>query len=450
MRKFYKETRLIISVLVLIVILGIGYAFLGANLKINGVANIPSSSWNVRFKANSISVTTGSVAVDTSNNEQAATIDNDITVSYRVRLALPGDFYEFKVKVENTGSIDAMIDSISSKLGNTEITTGTLPSYLNYTVTYSDGVPIASHHLLASNSEEEIKVRIEFKKDIEANQLPGTDATLNLNFQIDYVQADSSAITPPHPVSFSTDDWSTIITVAQNGNTSVYTVGSTKSVTLNIDLDEDGTPEDHTYTLRIANNSTPAECSSEGFSQTACGFVLEFADIITIHQMNPFYDNGTIGTGNVGGWASSEMRTYINSDIYNALPAVLKNAIIDTTVVSGHGPKDTTNFTSTDKLYLLSTHEVWEDVDGNTSSGIDYMDTAYNNTRQLDYYRDLNITTSSYAGAKKQNNGSDDFWWLRSALSYDQYAFLFIYNHGNWDRTNSNGTNGVAPAFRIA
>ena len=45
----------------MLVIISIGYAALGANLKINGVADIPSASWNVRFKENSINVTSGSV-----------------------------------------------------------------------------------------------------------------------------------------------------------------------------------------------------------------------------------------------------------------------------------------------------------------------------------------------------------------------------------------------------
>ena len=59
-----------------------------------------------------------------------------------------------------------------------------------------------------------------------------------------------------------------------------------KPVTLNIDLDNDGTPEEHTYDLRIANKSTPTECSTQGFSQTACGFVLEFVQSVTTHAVN--------------------------------------------------------------------------------------------------------------------------------------------------------------------
>ena len=240
------------------------------------------------------------------------------------------------------------------------------------------------------------------------------------------------------PVPLSNDDWSTIIQNAQSGNGSRYELGSTK--TIEMDIDNNGTPEN--YTLRVANNSTPAACSTEGFSQTACGFVLEFADIITTHRMNPYTNGSTNGDGNKGGWEYSEMRTYVNSDIYNALPTELKNAIIDTTVVSGHGSKDSANFTTTDKLYLLSTEEVW----GSNLS----WDTANAETRQLDYYANLGVTdTSNYSGAIKKYNNSNSWWWLRSAFSSNSSGFGNVLNDGYYNGSNVNQICGVAPAFRI-
>ena len=194
----------------------------------------------------------------------------------------------------------------------------------------------------------------------------------------------------PAPNSFATDSWKTIIKAVRNNNISKYNVGDTKTV----DLGTYGT-----HTLRIANTSTPSECSRTGFSQTACGFVLEFADIITTHKMN---DTNT----NVGGWPATSMRTFVNTDIYNAIPSEIKNAIIDTTVVSGHGSTSgETNFTSTDKLYLLSTAEVWAQGSSNT---IEY-DTARDVTRQLDYYKNLGTSTSNYSGAIKKNGTSDSY-----------------------------------------
>ena len=225
---------------------------------------------------------------------------------------------------------------------------------------------------------------------------------------------------------FTLDDWNTIVENVKSGNTSMYKVGDTKEVNL-------GTTYG-THTLRIANTSTPSECSGTGFSQSACGFVLEFADIITEHAMN---DTNT----NVGGWPATSMRTFVNNDIYNAIPSEIKNAIIDTTVVSGHGREDAENFTSTDKLYLLSTAEVW----ANGQS----CDTARDNTRQLDYYKNLGTSTSNYSGAIKKSESSAVLWWLRAAYSIYTNNFLTVNDHGGWRSDDAYATRGVAPAFRL-
>ena len=229
------------------------------------------------------------------------------------------------------------------------------------------------------------------------------------------------------PKNFSTDDWEIIIDAIREGNDGVYNVGDTKE----IDLGSYGK-----HTLRIANKSTPSECSNTNFSQSVCGFVLEFVDIITTHNMN---DTAT----NVGGWPATSMRTFVNNDIYNAIPSEIKNAIIDTTVVSGHGSTSgETNFTSTDKLYLLSTAEVWAQGSSNTIS----TDTARDVTRQLDYYKNLGTSTTNRSGAVKKSGYA---WWLRVANFSDNNNFYRVNNRGDWSNNNASTTNGVSPAFRL-
>lgn len=193
------------------------------------------------------------------------------------------------------------------------------------------------------------------------------------------------------------------------------------------------------YTVRVANNTTPTECTREDFSQTACGFVVEFADVVEKRSMNSTDTN-------VGGWPATEMRTYANSDFLNKLPSELQKIIIDTKVISGHGINDTSNFTSTDKIYLLSTHEVWED---GTSNQVLKYDTVVNNTRQLDYYANLKVTTSSYSGAIKKYNGSNPTWWLRGTNSNYTTNFLTVNAAGDWNDPSANNIHGYAPAFRI-
>ena len=234
--------------------------------------------------------------------------------------------------------------------------------------------------------------------------------------------------------NFATDSWEAIIAKVKAGNGSEYAVGSTKEVDL-------GTTYG-THTLRVANTSTPSECSTTGFSQTACGFVLEFADIITNYKMN---DTNT----NAGGWPSTSMRTFVNNDIYNALSDEIKNAIIDTTVVSGFGPDDTANFTSIDKLYLLAPGEVYSDWKTITINGEPLYDTAKNLTRTLDYYKNLGVTTINSSGAGKKNGTYDSYWWLRTATAITGSYFYDVSNNGDWSNYDANYTGGAAPAFRL-
>ncbi len=249
-------------------------------------------------------------------------------------------------------------------------------------------------------------------------------------FFVGNIDVEGEFIPKVNPVSFSTDSWETIVNAVKNNNISKYNVGDTKT----IDMGTYGT-----HTLRVANTSTPSECSTSGFSQSACGFVLEFVDIITTHKMNNSITSK-------GGWPASKMYTFVNTDIYNALPSELRNVIIDTATVSGHGSTNgETNFTSTDKLYLLSTAEVWAQGSSSTIS----TDSARNNTRQLDYYNNLGTSTSNYSGAIKKKEASAAIWWLRSAGSGDNNYFYAVNDRGDWSRTDANATRGVSPAFRI-
>ena len=239
----------------------------------------------------------------------------------------------------------------------------------------------------------------------------------------------------PAPNSFAADSWKTIIKAVRNNNISKYNVGDTRT----IDMGTYGT-----HTLRIANKSKPSSCSKSGYSQTACGFVLEFADIITTYNMNPAgtYKNVEYEYGwNKDGWPASAMRTFVNNDIYNSLPSDLRSGIVETTVVSGYGSSDSANFTSTDKLYLLSPMEVWGDWTGMYGSEVDR---AKNQTKQLDYYSNLGVTYNNYNSAIKKHGKTQYFWWHRSAKYDNNIGFYGMRGNGYAYRDG-----GVSPAFRI-
>ena len=284
-----------------------------------------------------------------------------------------------------------------------------------------------------------------------------------------YIPTSDITITVKWKVDFENDSWDTISTIAKEGNYCAdFKVGDTKEVDM-------GTYGVHT--LRISNCTYSATYDQTGYSQSANGIVIEFADGIVEHEMNP-YTSGTTqettGVGANGGWALSSMRTFVNNDIYNALPSDLQSVIINTRVRSGMGYYDSfQNCVTTDKLYLLADKEVF----GNTIDDQGQLDRT-NNTRMLDYYSIGYQETGRHewnTHAIKRNKVMVDgltrykdlLWWLRNVhtnpastgKSGDSNYRNGLYGLVNSDTTSSgkalygsattDAQHWVSPAFRI-
>ena len=271
----------------------------------------------------------------------------------------------------------------------------------------------------------------------------------------------------PDPVSFSEDSWKTIQKAVQTGNTSKYNVGDTKKVTIASHINdcdsaneyEDVDGEEYKCESReelekqmLVRISNKSECTNGETSETACGFVVEFVDIIEKHNYNKLDTN-------VGGWRDSELRKYINDTLYHALPNDLQSIIATTKVISGHGgTAGETNFETQDKLYLLSMEEIYEDAASSNHATWDpsiIFDTSVGTSRQLDYYKNQGVTTNNYAGAikhyKDETISEYDEWWLRSAWNDTEETFnFFIIWDGDSDGFSADSINGISPAFRIA
>ena len=193
MKKKRRNDLFRVLLFILLMIVSIVYAVLSTNLKINGFSKINNSNWDIHFA--NVVVNSNSVSIGTGDQAATITANNNTEVTYTVTLSKPGDFYEFTVDAVNAGSIDGMISAIVSKLNNTVIDTNhPLPNYLSYSVTYSDGIELANNQYLKAGDTETYKVRVEFLKDIENNQLPSSDQNLSFSFSVTYVQADDNAV----------------------------------------------------------------------------------------------------------------------------------------------------------------------------------------------------------------------------------------------------------------
>ena len=449
--KITKEKILIITTILVvsIVFIGIGYAFFTANNPEGSTAQIISKSGRMLINYNdgtdNIAPVTNIQPSDNILVDKTFTLTG-INTTASNGLSMP---YVISIEYQNTFKYDELAYFIK-RMDTNENISCTLKGalLLNEDFVQELGLPTSQVGYVAGyiedwsgNTSTQELAYGEFKSSTEEQVL-----TLNLRMMFsdtgynqDYNKGATFngkiVVTAPETNTFATDTWEEIANNVKSGNASKYKVGSEKEVEIG----------GKSYTVRVANNTTPAECSGTDFSQTACGFVVEFADIVENIPMNSTATN-------VGGWEASEMRTYANGDFFNKLPSDLQKVIIDTKVISGHGSTaGETNFTSTDKIYLLSSHEVYED---GTSNQVSSKDTAWNNTRQLDYYKARNVTADGHFSNtmkwyKDDINEGADYWWLRAARSDYSDSFLvvdFIIGRGHDYADNDKC---FAPAFRI-
>ena len=395
------------AIIIAIILMSIGFASISTTLILNGNAKVSENNedFSVIFTAASIDENdVYSTAVDetkkiiTFTTSELKTLNQTSILTYEVTNNSSNYDANVTVTCIPKEGTTAKYTSIKNKLDN-DATKVSAKSSVNGTLTIT----------LNKTSTEEVSEEYTCKLEFNA------------------VERDALGENIPDPVSFASDSWKTIQKSVQTGNTNNYNVGDTKKV----DLESFGT-----HIVRISNMSA---CESET-SETACGFVVEFADVITKQQFNSTNTN-------IGGWKDSKLRTYINETVYKELPSDLQNIVTTTKVISGHGNNNgETNFETQDKLYLLSAHEIYED---GTTRPVKSND-SFTNSRQLDYYKNNGVTTDNYSGAVKQYQGNNYSWWLRSAYSLSINNILYVKDNGDWFSNVPNTNFGVSPAFRIA
>lgn len=186
-----RNSGLIFAILILaLFIVGgtLGYSYLNETLTVDGNTDVNKNNWNIHFDSQSLhELENSSIML---NNPTFS--DNDTKLSFGINLDKPGNKYEFTVDIKNEGSIDGKLANINIEgLENTS-------NYLDYSITYDDGVEIKQGDALRFHQKETIKVSLEFKKDITTNDLLNNDAYLNLTLDLKYEQADGTEVDVNH------------------------------------------------------------------------------------------------------------------------------------------------------------------------------------------------------------------------------------------------------------
>ena len=151
------------------------------------------------------------------------------------------------------------------------------------------------------------------------------------------------------------------------------------------------------------------------------------------HNMNAASADYQFGD-NIGGYADSEMKVWLDGEVYNSLDADLKAVISPTTITcadgynSPNGTKSTTCY-----LFLPSIKEVGlnDDISG---WGYSYMTAIEAEGETFDYFA--------------EGGYIDDWFWLRSPNS-GNYDYFFYYDCGTYSNNIAYSSDPVSPAFVI-
>lgn len=134
---------------------------------------------------------------------------------------------------------------------------------------------------------------------------------------------------------------------------------------------------------------------------------------------------------NAGGWEKSELRSRLNTgDLWSLLLSELQSKVKSVTKMTDNqgGGKAGTPSATTDKVFLLSTTEVYGNLQ---SDGVQY-----------EYYKSKGVTTSSYSGAS-----SSSYHWTRSVYPSRSTCFRYVSNDGIGHYDSARNPYYVFPAW---
>ena len=169
MRGRFNSTQrnyLIIGLCAILVIMGVGYAAFSSQLKITGTSNI-DSTWSVK-----ITSITPTDILGEAKDKPEVTKYTDTTATFGTSLKLPNDSITYNIVIENQGSLDAKLDTISK--------TDTNNSAISFETS-----GVEEGDLLKSGEKVTMKVKVTYTP---GDSQP-TNLESNLKVELEYSQA---------------------------------------------------------------------------------------------------------------------------------------------------------------------------------------------------------------------------------------------------------------------
>lgn len=139
---------------------------------------------------------------------------------------------------------------------------------------------------------------------------------------------------------------------------------------------------------------------------------------------------------NAGGWRDSEMRTWLNTRVYNGLPDQWKLLLKKVHVISMAGDMSKEYVNSEDYIWIPATKEV----------GLQVNTPPYS----MESEGTINLFTNDASRVKRKNGVGDPiYWWLRSPYAGSATAFSIVITTGSFTGNNAGNGFGVCFGFCI-
>ena len=198
------------------------------------------------------------------------------------------------------------------------------------------------------------------------------------------------------------DDWTTIAANIENGTaTSLYPIGARKEIPVVLD--------GISYTVDVEiiayNHDDLADGSGKATLTFFCKDLPDFTHKMYASQINS------------DGWAGSDLRAFVNGELYEALPEELRDIIQPVIKISDGGANSKTLVETEDYCWIPSYDEVGfaaNRTDNLAGQGLRYADT-------FGYGSDGNASRIKYTS----DGHTAGRWWLRSS-SYGDSSTLFL------------------------
>lgn len=186
-----KKTRsLIIAIMAFsIIATTVAYAALQTTLNISGSIAKKGGSWDIHFENVSNITNYGSATLTTPKIESSK-------LSFSTTLAKPGDYISFTVDVKNSGTIDAVLNSVIFS-GEQDAKS----KDITYAVTYSDGTSIAKNDKLNVGDKRTFKVLVKYD---DVSSISSTDQQITLGLTLNYVQTGNVSLSSTLPGTSTT------------------------------------------------------------------------------------------------------------------------------------------------------------------------------------------------------------------------------------------------------